>query len=323
MPKNSDRTLGCGSLLNRGRFCVLCGLGLAAMFVLAPFDFAWTRWLTDHEDQRFVEIMSRSMFEGEGIGGTDPFTLALGILGIFYVVAQFRPEQSALGRHRRQLGFIFTVSLFQVYFVHTVKWIMARPRPRVVFKGELPFAHWFEIGEQFIANGTFRGSFPSGHTSVIATFVVFSYVIWGVGSVGRRRCLALALGAAIVVSAALMGFSRIMGGTHWPSDCLASILFCLASTHVIYTAGLRMPESLDIGGQGEAVRRPMFWEARICFFAFLVCLGVLATQTGIRAVLLPNRPWLIVLAIPGTAMAVFGTIRCRKLGFFREWREIG
>jgi undecaprenyl-diphosphatase len=87
-----------------------------------------------------------------------------------------------------------------------VRDLVARPRPTDVF--------WAESGY----------SFPSGHTtnsSIMVSLVLI--VAWPhLGRVGRRVAVA---GAVTYVSA--VGFSRLAGGVHWPSDVVGGVLLAV------------------------------------------------------------------------------------------------
>lgn len=85
----------------------------------------------------------------------------------------------------------------------TLKPLVARPRPWMVMEDFVTLA----------ASGDMN-SFPSGHTCAAFAFAV---ALWAVLPQKWARAAALA-------AAALMGFSRLYVGVHFPSDVLAGAL---------------------------------------------------------------------------------------------------
>lgn len=86
-----------------------------------------------------------------------------------------------------------------------IKPLVARPRPWLDVAGLIPL----------VTEGD-PASFPSGHTSVAFAFA--SALLWS----GQTKW-----GKAAVVLAALMGFSRLYVGVHYPTDVLAGALLGL------------------------------------------------------------------------------------------------
>ena len=81
-----------------------------------------------------------------------------------------------------------------------LKPLVARPRPWVVMEG------W-----QALVTSSDMNSFPSGHTT--AAFA-FAAALCAVLPYKQAK-------AAALIAAALMGFSRLYGGVHFPTDVLA------------------------------------------------------------------------------------------------------
>jgi undecaprenyl-diphosphatase len=97
-----------------------------------------------------------------------------------------------------------------------VRDLVARPRP--------PTAFWTEA----------LASYPSGHTTN-ATLTVGLALLVGWPLLGRRGRIIAATAAAIYAFA--VGFSRVAGGVHWPSDVVGGWL--LGVGIVATVAGLR------------------------------------------------------------------------------------
>jgi undecaprenyl-diphosphatase len=95
-----------------------------------------------------------------------------------------------------------------------VRDLVARPRPTDGF--------WPESGY----------SFPSGHTSNAAITVCLALIVaW---PYLRRRGHRLAMAGAVMWAAAV-GFSRLAGGVHWPSDVLGGLLLAVGLTSATAT----------------------------------------------------------------------------------------
>jgi membrane-associated phospholipid phosphatase len=71
-------------------------------------------------------------------------------------------------------------------------------------------------------------SFPSGHTTAATLFAVC--VAWALMARARARWPRRAIWAVAALYAAVIGWSRIWLGVHWPTDVLAGLLFGVAWT---------------------------------------------------------------------------------------------
>ncbi len=90
-------------------------------------------------------------------------------------------------------------------------------------------------------------SFPSGHSSGIATLVTIALILAWPRLMGLQRRLALAAGAALVV---LVGLTRMWLGVHFLSDVLGGWAFGAAWTLLVALAFDALP-----GGRGALPRR--------------------------------------------------------------------
>jgi undecaprenyl-diphosphatase len=98
-----------------------------------------------------------------------------------------------------------TLSGWALYGV--VKWIVQRPRPRVIPRIPGAGAGWY--------------SFPSGHATLAPLVFGLGMLIWSAPWPLRTRAACLLVAA---VCSLLIAFSRVYLGVHWPSDVLAGLL---------------------------------------------------------------------------------------------------
>lgn len=96
----------------------------------------------------------------------------------------------------------------------TVNQIIQRPRPL-----------GFGVFVDRYISGVY--SFPSGHVEhAVAFFGIVLFLTFQVRRTGMRATVALwIVRAALILGIVLMGPSRVLMGEHWPSDCLAGLLW--------------------------------------------------------------------------------------------------
>jgi membrane-associated phospholipid phosphatase len=99
-----------------------------------------------------------------------------------------------------------------VYAETRINGLIGRARP--------PVADW--------AGAAGGPSFPSGHTTAATLFAVCA--AWALLARVRGRWPRRALWAAAALYAAVIGWSRIWLGVHWPTDVLGGLLFGVAWT---------------------------------------------------------------------------------------------
>lgn len=157
--------------------------------VMQTMDEAVLRWIGEHLRMDWL----------------DPFMVFYTTLGngglIFIATAVILLFFRRTRRAGAAAGVAMTLGLLLTNLI--IKPLVSRPRPWVVMDG------W-----QALVTSSDMNSFPSGHTTAAFAF-------------GVALCAALPqkwAKAAALIAAALMGFSRLYVGVHFPSDVLAGAL---------------------------------------------------------------------------------------------------
>ncbi|HUV08129.1 MAG TPA: phosphatase PAP2 family protein [Spirochaetia bacterium] len=291
---------------------------IVIMGVLARYDYEWTIWLNQHRVEWLDEFMGRTLFEGGGYGGVDTTSLFVAAVFFLYFYAWLKPGSQRLERWRPYLGFImstgFTCSFLMV---HSLKWVVGRARPGLVFTKALAYSEWHEFGPRSVTEGILGGSLPSGHTATVLCFLTLAYIL--LASPDRstlRRTAGLIWGFISIAYCLLMALGRIMASAHWLADCMFSILVGWLILHILYFWVLRVPvQALHYRRYGTHADTPKLWELRLCWLIFLVTLGGTATAIGIRSFWELPFHWMAALVPPGIFLVVFFG---RRLGAFHK-----
>ena len=303
-------------------FFILGLTWLFLMIMVVPVDYDWTIYLHDHRIRALDRFMGRTIFEGESIGGGDPVIFFM----LFFVVAYYRSwkhgSASRFYAWRPHIGFILTSALIcSVMMVHSLKWVMGRARPVLVVKDRFPFSDWFVFGPHFITEGTYRGSFPSGHTAQAFVIISLAYILAAAFSQSRRiRWTGWVWGGIALCYVVLMGISRCMTLSHWLSDVLGALGLSWILMHAIYFWMLKIPAQVDhYHIYGRYPENPVVWELRLCLHLLGMVLGGMAGLLGVRAVML-GTPWAFYLLIPAGGV-VFGFFYRRFQRLYRKVME--
>jgi membrane-associated phospholipid phosphatase len=294
------------------------------MLFIAPMDFAWTHWLVKHNYLLFSNFINRTIFEGSLPGTVDFVLISQVAIAVLFVLAWTRPQTFHwLQTWRPRLGFMtFYALIYGVFFVYSTKWIWGRFRPNAVVSKGHPYSDWFELGPQFIGDGVFRGSFPSGHVAIAFLLMSLAYVLAGTAQTRRQRFLGWWLGALVVINSLAVAVGRAMIGSHWLSDCVASIAVGWVLLHLIYHWGLHVPEQCRYADHNStAAPRPALWELHLSVNAFWASLGFWGCGIGLRALAAGRSIWMVFLIPLWLALMFYGTVRLRRLGLFAPFNS--
>jgi len=291
-------------------FCsivVLIGLSLR--------DTLWTQLLYENPNAQLGEVMRRSLFEGDAPGGSDPsIILFLGAL-ILYCRLQKAESLPKLKAWKPYLGFIvFSGFVVGIGIVQGMKWSIGRARPHEVFSEAFSYTPWYSLGSHYITEGMYFGSFPSGHTSSVMMLMTLAYIAYAApGASISRKVLGAVWGVFVLVAAALMALARSMTGHHWVTDTFGVLFPLWGILHSIYFYLLNIPEQALYLRTRNTPAHLKFWELRLCAYCILSILGIVAIILGVRSLQFQNPPWLIVLALLGSALSMHSVKQAQKL----------
>jgi undecaprenyl-diphosphatase len=144
---------------------------------------------------------------GVSLIGSEVCLVPLGVILVWWLVAA----------KRRRAAVVFAVAALGAEALDQImKLLFNRPRPEPFFGLASPITH----------------SFPSGHAMVSCCFFGVLAAILAAREPSRLKRIAIFAAAAMVV--ALMGFSRVYLGFHYPTDVLAGY-----AAAVVWLAGVR------------------------------------------------------------------------------------
>jgi undecaprenyl-diphosphatase len=179
---------------------------LALVTVLALILFVWlAREVTRGDAMRLDTpirnaVHARSsppltgMMRGVSLIGSEVVLVPIGVILVWRLVAA----------KRRRAAVVFGVAALGAEALDQImKLLFDRPRPEPFFGLASPITH----------------SFPSGHAMVSCCFFGVLAMILAAREPSRARRISIFAAAAILV--ALMGFSRVYLGFHYPTDVLA------------------------------------------------------------------------------------------------------
>ncbi len=203
-------------------------LGLLSILLVGFIDGEATYYFWKAPHLGYSEWMAQSLFETGKFGGSD-FGIFLGIFALIYWMVLIRKGFPKNHSKVLKLKFIFlSVILAPLFAVHSFKWIISRARPNAfaseVLKSstEIP-ADVYLPGFMGLhgPRGYSWNSFPSGHVSTCAAFLVLCYILSS-SSNSRVRHSRFLVFIAVAIYSVAMAIARSMSGMHWLSDSVAS-----------------------------------------------------------------------------------------------------
>jgi membrane-associated phospholipid phosphatase len=313
---------------------------IISMMVITPYDLQWVTYLSAHPNPWFINAMSDSIFELEQPGAGDIvviFTVVCFLLycassfidvsvnptGVLYRMQTFLTKDSErankLRSMRARLEFIVVSSFCcSTLMVKTIKWVMARPRPKKIFWGTRPFNEWYEVGPYFLDEGAYRASFPSGHTASAICLISLAYVLMYTGANNRVRMWGKILLFLVLGFAITMAVARVMTAAHWPTDVTFSIFGGWLLIHILFFYGFKFTDLKDgnLGQRIEYYQSPPFRGIRLCWYLSVFCLSLVGIILGVRHFYYDRWPWLILLSVASAVLLFYSMRKISKEGLF-------
>jgi len=290
----------------------------AIMIPLGFVDVDLVLFIHEYQVKRFGRLMGRSIINGGIPGASDPAIIYQLLIAAFYFAYSRKRANPAFHQYRPFLGFALFSCLFTgLGLVHSLKWIIGRARPNVVLKGDirLPYTDWYEFGPQFISDGVFYGSFPSGHTATVFLMITVAYLLAGDRTNPiKTRLSGWLWGLVVLLYTSVMIVGRSMTYDHWITDSVGITLLSWISIHIIYYYVLKVPEqNRYVDSHNTYAPIPRYWEISLLWRVFMLTIGMMSIIIGFRSIIIQRTPWLVILAIPGIVLVYKFTISVIQL----------
>ncbi len=279
--------------------------------IMIPLDFVdmlLTVQLNKSGWEAFGKVMQRTLFNGGKPGLTDPAIILLLVNLGFYLYYSRKRASERLNKFRPLFGFVFFCSLFTgLGLVHSLKWVLGRARPYLVLDGKLPFSNWYEFGPQFVTDGIYYGSFPSGHTATIFLLITLSYYLINHPGYGCKEKIAGWIwGGVVMIMTLMMIMGRSITLDHWLSDSIGMSILSWIFIHLIYFYILKIPAQVRyVEAHKDYADLPRYWEIILLWRLFLITIGVMSVLIGIRSLFIKHASWLAVIVIPGLFLILY------------------
>jgi membrane-associated phospholipid phosphatase len=299
-------------------FALLLLLFSVAAVALPWFDKSLTLRLHQAADPAFSAFMGRTLFQGGFPGGGDLVIFGMLIATTSYVLASLGAGPRWLQAWLPSFGYaLFAALVSAVCFVHGLKWVIGRARPKEVVNQGLAYSDWFEIGPHYITEGVYHGSFPSGHTLAAMLIMLAAYVLAGDSSHSRTlRLSGWGVGVLALSYAGGMSVARSMSLSHWISDGVLGILLGWMLQHACYYWILKVPQQNRRPELRQAL--PCMFELRLGLLALGFTTGLTCALLGLRALTLGLHPLLLLVPFGACVCCWFARRGLRLYSHFNQ-----
>ena len=206
-------------------------IGSIVFLVIGIKDFAWTYYLWRHPWPTFMQLMSRSLYEGDWPGASDIGTSLSIVAFLIWLKVRSDRKKEVL---TQGLRFVFTTgAVGWLITIQMFKWLVSRARPRTFESEVLSSLYTGHVNIWLPGFMGWRGprgygwnSFPSGHVGTCAVLLSLVYLI-----PRQKRLVRYGAASAVTVLTLAMAIARSMAGMHWLSDSVASFFMVWALIH--------------------------------------------------------------------------------------------
>ncbi len=186
---------------------------------------------------------------------------------------------------------------------------MARPRPKKILRGTREFNQWYDVGPYFLDEGTYRASFPSGHTASAITLIGLAYVLIYCSSDNRWRAVGRIMMVAVIGFTMAMATARVMTAAHWPTDVVFSVFGGWLIIHLLF---FYVYKFTPVNGRYSVGKRkwrtaPPFRGIRVCWYLSWICLSCVAIVLGMKHYHYDRWPWLALFTVPALVMLIYSS----------------
>lgn len=211
-----------------GAFALALAVCLVAIWAIDRPVALWARGL-DSETKLLMRHIT-------WFGNSAPYLVPSGVAGFGLIALwRYRPEvfeRYELGPWLSRCGFLFAAVAGTGLAANLLKFLFARPRPRLFFAEGL---YGFELFR--MSTSSAWGSLPSGHSTTAWTLVIAVHLLTRSGPAA----------AAVAQAAFLVSLSRVLLTAHYVSDVIAGAAFGGAATWLLYRYWVRL-WPIDGGG---------------------------------------------------------------------------
>jgi len=191
----------------------LVGVACACLVLIAWGDLPVARWA--HE----LNPEIRRVFRWITLGGDSAYSLipsGLTALGLYLAGRRAaKHETRQVLRHWMQIfWFLFVAVAASGLVCDLVKWFFGRARPKLLFSQDLYGFQFFQVSGKLT-------SFPSGHSSTAFALATALFLLAPRGWF------------CYFPLAALVAWSRVMVGAHYPSDVIAGSFLAIVVTRYV------------------------------------------------------------------------------------------
>ncbi|MCG8335395.1 MAG: phosphatase PAP2 family protein [Proteobacteria bacterium] len=275
------------------------------MIPLGFMDVQWTVLLYNTGFEDFGKLTQRTLFNGSKPGLSDPaIILQLVNLGCYLYYSRQR-KLFKMDRYRPFWGFMIFCSLFTgLGLVHSFKWVLGRARPYLVLDGKLAYSSWYEFGSQFVTDGIFYGSFPSGHTATVFLLVTLSYFLIANSNYSTKiKVFGWIWGVIVLIMTGMMILGRSITLHHWLTDSVGIMLLSWIFIHLIYFRILNIPAQIRyVENKKQYPPLPRYWELSLLWRLFLITIGLMSICIGGRAPFIEGAAPLSAIVLPGVLL---------------------
>jgi|GEM_PF-3232304 len=230
-------------------FYVLSDMAYVPPYVIGFFSLIYLYYRLETFMKRLAHRRLRMLFLVVGGAGMTamfvrsmrhlPYFIPLALLMVLMMILLTRVlAKRAIHAKLYEFDRLAPIALFLIggLFVSIagLKVVIGRARPYLVFENEAFFSPWFTLSLDLQSGRDFNST-PSGH---IAFATICLWVVLVAFNVEKFRVHAKKVTVVVLMWILLQTYLRILGGYHFITDAIFTILFTVAALHVLFFLAL-------------------------------------------------------------------------------------